>query len=159
MSKVLVCYVSPFDATAQIAMAIAEQLCRYGYYVDLRPVRRVGSVQHYCGVVVGGALSEAEWNPDAVELLHRCTSDTQRSVWLYHTGFGSGRTARGQLPPDVVGVAERVGPGFVAVLGDDDLAAVRRWATMIARYLDAADLAAGTDLAPPLAAVAATAAR
>ena len=154
MSKVLVCYVSPFDATAQIAMAIAEQLCRHGYYVDLRPVRRVGSARHYCGVVIGGALSEAEWHPDALELLHRCTSDTQRSAWLYHTRFGSSPTSRGALPPDVARVAERLRPGSVAVLGSDDLVAVRHWATSIARELNTADSSARTDPSLPLAAVA-----
>ena len=149
MSKILVCYVTPFDATAQIAMTVAEQLCRRGYYVDLRAVRRVGSVRQYSGVMVGGALSDTDWDSGPVELLHRCLSQMQRSVWLYHTGFGSGPPRLGApLPGDVLG------PDFVAVLRDDDSPLVRRWATMIARQLDAARPAAQQD--PPLA-VAATA--
>ena len=84
MSKVLVCYVNPFDATAQIAMTIAEQLCRHGYYVDLRPVHRVASVRHYCGAVVGGALSVTEWDFGAVQLPHRCVRDHPGVLALSH---------------------------------------------------------------------------
>ena len=157
MSKVLVCYVNPFDATAQIAMTVAEQLCRHGYYVDLRPVRRVDSVRHYCGAVVGGALSVTEWDFGAVQLLHRCVRDQPGALWLYHTWFGCGRSALGgQLPADVARVAKRLDSEFVAVLGDDSPALARQWATMIARRLDG-NIAASTDPALPLTAVTASA--
>ena len=40
MIKVLACYVSPVDATADIAMTVAEQLSRHRLRVELRPVSR-----------------------------------------------------------------------------------------------------------------------
>jgi hypothetical protein len=149
VNKVLVCYVNPFDATAQIAMTVAEQLCRHGYHVDLRPVHRVGSVRHYCGAVIGGALSATEWDLGAVQLLHRCIRDNPRALWIFHTWFGSGRPSLGdQWPAAVAQVANRV-DSDVVVLGDDGPAPARQWASMIARHLDA-DLAPSTAGSGPM---------
>ena len=117
MIKILVCYVSPVDATADIAMTIAEQLCRHGLHVELRPVSRARDASDYSAVVLGGATDDGHWDDAALGYLRRCEGHGQRPVWLFHTQFSASRGPRSTPPDPVMRLA--------ALLGTDPVATFR----------------------------------
>jgi hypothetical protein len=147
LRKALVGYVTPVDATADIARTIAEQLCRLGFHVDLRPVIRIRSPRHYRTVILGGASDSDRWHPEALNYLADCHVDGQRSVWPFHTDFrpapervDSGPVeswCRPKVPEPVRQLATRLGAGpvpiFQADRGGDET--IRRWASHIGEEL------------------------
>lgn len=160
MKKALVCYVRPDDETADIAMTVAQQLCRLGLHVELRPIARVRSPQCYRTVVLGGASSSERWDSRALSYLADCLADGQHSVWPFHTAFGSaalptvlrpvgaGRPDGGPTVPEPVRhLARLLGGGPVPIFRavDDGDPAIRRWGTHIGedvamrRFLDQSD--------------------
>lgn len=114
MIKVLVCYVSPVDATADIAMTVAEQLCRHGLRVELRPVSRARDASDYNAVIVGGAADDGHWDNAALGYLRRCSRHEQRPVWLFHAHVESARGAPAAPPDPVVLLAAQLGADPVA---------------------------------------------
>lgn len=158
MKKALVCYVRPDDETADIAMTVAQQLCRLGLHVDLRPIARVRSPWHYQTVVIGGASSSERWDSDALSYLADCHAEGQHSVWPFHTDFGAaslrtdarsgGPGGPPTVPEPVRHLARQLGGVPVPVLraGGDGDAAIRRWGTHIGedvtlrRFLDPTDV-------------------
>ncbi len=69
MKKVLVTYASKCGSTAEVAQAIAEQLCRRGESVDVRPVDQVKDLSPYKAVVLGSAVRMGRWLPAAVRFV------------------------------------------------------------------------------------------
>jgi hypothetical protein len=147
LRKALVGYVTPVDATADIAMTIAEQLCRLGFHVDLRPVSRIRSPRHYRTVILGGASDSDRWHPEALNYLADCVVDGQHSVWPFHTDFrpaparvdsGPVESWRRPIVPEPVRqLATRLGDGLVPIFRvdrdcDED---IRRWASHIGEEL------------------------
>jgi menaquinone-dependent protoporphyrinogen oxidase len=53
--KVLVAYASKCGSTAEVAQAVAEELCRAGLPADVRPVQEVKDISTYRAVVLGSA--------------------------------------------------------------------------------------------------------
>lgn len=147
MKKALVCYVTPLDATADIAMTIAEQLSRLGFHVDLRSVSRIRTPLHYRTVILGGASQDDRWHPDAVDYLEECYADGQHCVRLFHTDFRPIAALHdpwehrahqaASVPESVRQLAARLGAGPVPIFRPsrhhDD--AIRRWATDIGEQL------------------------
>lgn len=162
MTKALVCYVTPVDDTADIAMTIAEQLCRLGARVDLRPVSRTRSPRHYRTVILGGASGSDRWHPEALNYLADCHTDGQYSVWPFHTDFRPAPAPPLSRPGEAFGapavpepvrcLAARLGtarvPVFRATRDNDQ--AIRRWATHIGEELTLRRLVRQTE-APPVA--------
>lgn len=164
MKKALVCYVRPDDETADIAMTVAQQLCRLGLHVELRPIARVRSPQCYRTVVLGGASSSERWDSRALSYLADCLTDGQHSVWPFHTAFGStppltlrrtgGPDGGPTVPAPVRHLARLLGAGPVPIfraVGDGD-PAISRWGTRIGedvamrRFLDRSDPSGGAAL-------------
>jgi hypothetical protein len=163
--RVLVSYVDPLDATAQLAMSIAEQLCRHGIQVELRPVSRARPASAYRAVVVGGAVDNQHWDEGALDYVEHCHARPEQT-WLFHTSFSSDATAPSP-PPEVLRVLDtrRIWPvptfGSAPVTADpqplvtiehagrsvDPHEAARRWATRIAHRILEEDLATRTDRA------------
>ena len=87
---VLVTYATRHSATEGIAEAIARVLSREGpapRVVDLIPVDDVGRVTDYDTVVIGSAVYQGRWLPEARDLVHRCADDLRpRPVWLFSSG-------------------------------------------------------------------------
>jgi menaquinone-dependent protoporphyrinogen oxidase len=67
--KMLVVYTSMFGSTAQVAMTIAEELCKAGYLVDVRLPSHVTWIDEYAAVVVGSCAKGSAWLPDAVNFV------------------------------------------------------------------------------------------
>ena len=157
MKKALVCYVTPVDATADIAMTVAQQLCRLGLHVELRPVARARSPRHYRSIIIGGAVDSDRWDPDALSYLGDCHTDDQYSVWPFHTDFGCAPTSMDlrpgessgcpSLPQHVRHLAGPLGAGPVPIFraSRDCDATIRRWATGIGEDVTLGRLLDGTD--------------
>jgi len=99
VNEVLVLYVEPLGATAQVAMAVAEQLCRRGLRVHLRRVDRA-PIDGREPVVLGGATGPGAWDPSAIDYVRACRAD--RELHLFHTDFADGS---GEVPPEVRALA------------------------------------------------------
>jgi menaquinone-dependent protoporphyrinogen oxidase len=65
MQNILVTYASRSGSTAEIAQAIAEQLCQQGARVDVKAVDDVKEIALYDAVVVGSAIRMGRWLPAA----------------------------------------------------------------------------------------------
>jgi menaquinone-dependent protoporphyrinogen oxidase len=67
--KMLVAYASMYGSTGQVAVSIAEELCKNGYEVDVRLASHVTSLDGYKAVVVGSSAKGSAWLPDAVKFV------------------------------------------------------------------------------------------
>ena len=96
--KVLVGYASAHGSTAGIAGRIAVVLERGGLAVDVLPVPQVKSLSGYDGVVLGSAIHNQTWLPEARDFVnHHAAELRARPVWLFSVGMSAGlpRWARG----------------------------------------------------------------
>lgn len=105
--KVLVSYVNLLDANAQVAMSIAEQLCRHGVHVELRPVSRARPASIYRAVVLGGAIDDQHWDPATLAYLERYEGRPGR-LWMYHIRFDACSVSRCVSPQEVLWAADRL---------------------------------------------------
>jgi menaquinone-dependent protoporphyrinogen oxidase len=67
--KILVVYASKCGSTGQVAKAIGQTLANTGATVDVRPVKDVGDLSAYRAVVLGSAIRQAKWLPEAVKFV------------------------------------------------------------------------------------------
>jgi menaquinone-dependent protoporphyrinogen oxidase len=85
--KILVAYASKAGATAEIAEAIAEEIRKADFDVDISEVSEVKSVDDYRAVVVGSAVYFDRWRKEAVQFLRRFKRAlSSRPVWLFQDG-------------------------------------------------------------------------
>jgi len=82
--KVVVGYASAYGSTKGIATGVAERLTRAGVQVDLRPMDEFVSVEGYDAAVLGSAIHNMAWLPQAASFVetHRAELAT-RPVWLF----------------------------------------------------------------------------
>ena len=74
MSRVLVTYATKAGSTGEVAEAIGQVLCEGGVAVDVKPVKEVGDVSGYGGVVVGSAIRMGRWLPEAINFVEAHTA-------------------------------------------------------------------------------------
>ncbi|MBI3967961.1 MAG: flavodoxin domain-containing protein [Chloroflexi bacterium] len=90
--RILVAFATEYGSTREIAIAIASTLRQAGYGVHVRKVVDVADLGAYDAVVLGSAIHNGEWLPEAVDFLQRHLDQlTTRLVWLFSVG-----TARAQ---------------------------------------------------------------
>lgn len=161
--KVLVSYVNPLDANAQVAMSIAEQLCRHGIYVELRPVSHARPASVYRAVVLGGAIDDQHWDRAALAYLEQYGGGPER-LWLYHVRFDAHSFSRCLPPAEVLcagdsfrahpvptfgcasGTGERQTTTVKHLRGfEDPHQAARVWASGIAGWLAERDIVNPTE--------------
>lgn len=108
---VLVTYATKMGATASIAAAIGVELRAAGFTVDVHEIGAVQAVTPYEAVVVGSALYQGRWLPEAVHFLRRHTRQLRtRRVWLFHSGpLGPSRRQDQPVPADVARLARELG--------------------------------------------------
>lgn len=81
---VLVAYATCHGSTRSIAERIAARLAETGLRVDLLPTRDVRHVEQYESAVVGSAIHNGDWLPEAAEFLHRHAAALgERPLWLF----------------------------------------------------------------------------
>ena len=82
--KVLVGYASAHGSTAGIARAIADRLTRAGLRVRVCPIDEVESVVTFDAVILGSAIHDRAWLPEASGFVKRNAVDlASRPVWLF----------------------------------------------------------------------------
>ena len=69
MDEVLVAYATGHRSTGEVALAIGDQLTRFGLSVHLRPFERAGAAENYCALVAGCAVRNDHWEDSALEYL------------------------------------------------------------------------------------------
>jgi menaquinone-dependent protoporphyrinogen oxidase len=106
--KVLVTCASAHGSTQGVAGRIAQRL-RRSFTVEHLPLGEVTSVSPYDAVVVGSAIHDQAWLPEAAEFVRRHAEELRaRPVWLFSVGM-----------PDAFArplrtLAHREGPAVVA---------------------------------------------
>ena len=113
--RVLVAYASRHDSTAEIAVAIADEIDRAGCRTTLRDVRGVEAVGPYDAAVIGSALYLGRWDEAAIALLRReQLSLAAIPTWLFSSGpvgvgSATARPERLPQPDDVADLASAIG--------------------------------------------------
>ena len=85
--KVLVCAVSKYVATNEIAQTVADVLSQRGCEVTVLPPEKAGAVEEFDAVVLGSAVYLGQWMKPARELAERSAGAiASRPVWLFSSG-------------------------------------------------------------------------
>jgi len=83
---VLVAYASARASTAGIALQIADRLLKSGFATIARPVAQVHDLKPYQAVVLGSAVHDQAWLPEAANFLHEHEHELAKlPVWLFST--------------------------------------------------------------------------
>jgi menaquinone-dependent protoporphyrinogen oxidase len=163
--EVLVAYATLHESTRGIAAAIAEVLEDAGLAVRFEALDAVTELRTFRAAVIGCSVFAGVWMPGAHSFLVANERQLETMpVWLFATGpaepLPTGTTV--EVPPDLVGVIERIGPRDVALFAGSlqphhlgsglrilarlsrasfaehrDQAAVLRWAQQVASDLEA----------------------
>ena len=85
--KILLAYASRYGSTQEVAETITATLREAGFEVDIQPMDEVNALDQYDAVVVGAAIYNARWHPDAHKFLsqHQETL-TQLPVAIFALG-------------------------------------------------------------------------
>jgi len=67
--RILIIYDTKYGATRTIADKIQEVLCAQGAQVDMSLVKRIQDVSTYDAVIIGSAIINEQWRPDALNFL------------------------------------------------------------------------------------------
>jgi menaquinone-dependent protoporphyrinogen oxidase len=108
--KVLIAYATKRGATATIAAAIGSELRAAGHQVDVHEIGAVQAVSEYDTVIVGSAIYQGRWRPEAVRFLRDHERQLRnRPVWLFHSGpIGLSKNQDQSVPPDVARLARLI---------------------------------------------------
>jgi menaquinone-dependent protoporphyrinogen oxidase len=113
-TKVLVAYASRFGSTREVAERVAARLGEQGSHVDILSVDQVDDVGAYGAIVLGSAVFNQRWIPQAAELVRRnLPALAGRPVWLFSVGsFGDTHRVWGGLagkePKEIAGFREAI---------------------------------------------------
>ncbi|WP_137990789.1 flavodoxin domain-containing protein [Streptomyces vilmorinianum] len=86
--RVLVAYAGVHGSTRSIAERIAARLEEQGVQADVRPVDAVDDLRAYDVFVVGSAVHDMAWLPEALTFVHRGAELlVRRGVWIFSVGM------------------------------------------------------------------------
>jgi menaquinone-dependent protoporphyrinogen oxidase len=111
-SDVLLAYATRNGSTHGVASRTADGLRKQGHRVDLRAAEANIDVRAYRAVILGSAVFNQRWLPEAEKFLHHNTDPLRdRPVWLFSVGtFGDSRRLIGPLmkrEPKQIGQLQR----------------------------------------------------
>jgi menaquinone-dependent protoporphyrinogen oxidase len=73
--RILIAYDTIHGSTAEVADKIGKELCSRGFKVDVRFVGNTSSIEEYDAVILGSAIYEFNWLPDARRFLRNYYAD------------------------------------------------------------------------------------
>lgn len=98
--RMLVVYGSARGGTAGLAHMVADALSRHQIRTDVRRASDVRSIEEYDAIVVGGALYNNRWHPDAVVFVGRRRAALRElPVWFFSSGPLDDSARSGALAP------------------------------------------------------------
>jgi len=106
-NSILLAYASRYGSTQDVAESIAAALRQVGLRVDMRPMQDVKGLDQSDAIVLGAAIYNGKWHPDAHDFLSRHQKAIgQRPVAVFALGPLSTseeamRRSRGQLERDL----------------------------------------------------------
>jgi menaquinone-dependent protoporphyrinogen oxidase len=122
--SVLIAYVGVEWSTAEIAQQIADRLLKAGVAAVVRSVNQIERIDSHQAVVLGSAIQDQEWLPEAAEFLGRFSGELPKlPLWLFSTG--SVNESGGLLGSKAAALLERTLPHGAAVAGTRDAIQVR----------------------------------
>jgi len=68
-NKILVAYATRAGSTAEIAAVVGENLCQYGFVVDVKAIKDKPELNDYQAVILGSAIRMANWLPEALDFI------------------------------------------------------------------------------------------
>ena len=163
--SILLAYASRYGSTQEVAETITAALRQAGFEVDMQPIQEVKALDDYTAVVLGAAIYNAHWHPDAHQFLtqHQATL-SQRPVAIFalgplSTGDAAMRRSRrqfdrelekypwlkpvalemfvGKLDPSKLGFFERLGS---TASDHRDWESIRAWANALPTQLQQAEM-------------------
>ncbi len=70
-TKILIAYASKCGSTGEVAEAIGNILCQHDAVVETKPIKSVTAIEGYQAVVIGGAIHQSRWMPEATYFVTR----------------------------------------------------------------------------------------
>jgi len=83
--KILVAYDTTHGSTAHVAERIGRELCSQGFQVDVRLAGNVTAIDAYDAVIIGSAIYQFNWLPDALRFMNKnqsILSDKPTAVFI-----------------------------------------------------------------------------
>lgn len=85
--SVLVTYATRYGSTQEVAENMADTLRQAGFEVDIQPMQSVKELDGYAAIVLGAAIYNAHWHPEAHTFLSRHHAALrQRRVAIFALG-------------------------------------------------------------------------
>ena len=81
--RFLVAYASTFGTTAEVATAIGDTLRDATFTVEVRPIIDVDDLASYHAAVIGSAIYNGQWLPEAVHFVQRQRATLQQMPVAY----------------------------------------------------------------------------
>jgi len=89
--RIIVGYASAHGSTAEIAERVGAVLRRDGADADVRALRNVSDVGSYDAAVLGSAVHNQKWLPEATEFLGAHSAGLAgKPVWMFSVGMSGG---------------------------------------------------------------------
>jgi menaquinone-dependent protoporphyrinogen oxidase len=117
--SVLIAYAGAEWSTAEIAQQIADRLMKAGVAAVVRSVNQIERIHLHQAVVLGSAVHDQEWLPEAAEFLGRFSGELPKlPLWLFSTGPAN--ESVGVFGSKVAALVERTLLHGAAVAGTHD---------------------------------------
>jgi len=85
--SILLAYTTRYGSTQEVAEVIAAELQQAGLKVELQPMREVATLDNFAAIVLGAAIYNAKWHPDAYQFLMQHQGALgQRTVAIFALG-------------------------------------------------------------------------
>jgi menaquinone-dependent protoporphyrinogen oxidase len=85
--SILLTYATRYGSTQEVAETITAALCNAGLEVELQPMQEVRTLDNFAAVVLGAAIYNAKWHPDAHNFLSQHQEAlSQRPVAIFALG-------------------------------------------------------------------------
>ncbi|MFZ5822140.1 MAG: flavodoxin domain-containing protein [Chloroflexota bacterium] len=108
-TKILVAYGSRYGATAGVASAIAEALCKTGVAADAKHIASVTDLSAYDAAIIGAPVNSDEWMSEVVEFVGANRSQlSQMPVAYFLTCMTLGLTNQPEAREKIAAVLQAV---------------------------------------------------